>query len=122
VPIVEHREIKTDHRKESAIERDILKWMNETGGFYCVKIHSTGQFDSNSGNYRKRSTYAVNGISDLIAIKDGVVLFLEVKTPHGKQSPDQIKFMKAIRSKGCIYEVLTSVDDAEELVERLFGV
>ena len=119
---VERRVIQGDHRREGAIERDILKWLNSEGGCYCVKIPSTGLFDSAAGGYRPKSAFAVNGISDLIAIRDGRVLFLEVKRPGGKQSADQIKFMKAIRSKGGVYEVLMSVDDAEELIERLFGV
>jgi hypothetical protein len=79
-------------------------------------------FDSTSGNFRKSSPFAVNGISDVMAIRETLVLFLEIKRPGGKQSGDQIKFMKAIRSKGGIYEVLTSVDDAEELIEKVFGV
>jgi len=122
VPIVEYKEIKTDHRKESAIERDILRYLNDGGRCYAWKVHSVGVFDSGSGSYRKSSPFAVNGISDVIAIRDGQVLFLEIKTPHGKQSQDQIKFQKAIRSKGGVYEILTSVDDAEELIEKLFTV
>lgn len=122
-PIVERKELKTsEHRRESAIERDILRWLNERGGFYAFKIHTTGQFDRGTGSYRKHSVYAVNGVSDVVALKDGVVLFLEVKAPHGKQSADQVKFMKAVRSMGGNYEVVTSVEDVEEIAVRLFGV
>jgi hypothetical protein len=122
VPIVEYKTIQGDHKKESAIERDILRWLNDGGRCYAFKVHSVGMFDSTTGNFRKSSPFAVNGISDVICVRDGRVMFLEIKRPGGKQSGDQIKFMKAVRSKGVLYEVLTSVDDAEELIERLFGV
>lgn len=122
VPVVEYKTIQGEHKKESAIERDILRYLNDGGRCYAWKVHSVGMFDSSSGNYRKSSPFAINGISDVIAIRAGQVLFLEIKTPSGKQSVDQIKFMTAVRSKGGVYEVLTSVDDAEELIEKVFGV
>ena len=54
---------------------------------------------------------AYKGISDLIALRQGRVLFIEVKTPRGKQSEEQIMFENAIRSSGGEYILARSVTD-----------
>lgn len=119
---VEHKVIQGDHRRESAIERDILKWLNSEGGFFGFKNNSVGVFDRNNGNFRKSSSYAINGVSDIIALRDGRVFFVEVKTPTGKQSPDQVKFQKAVTTMGCIYVVVHSVEEMQDYSEEWFGV
>jgi Holliday junction resolvase len=103
-------------RREAAIERDCLKWLNTEGGFYAFKKPSIGMFDRSAGAYRKPGPYAVNGVSDIIAIRDGRVLFIEVKTETGKQSADQVKFARAVRVKGCDYIVVRSVEELTEYV------
>ncbi len=62
-------------------------------------------------------TGAVKGRSDLSAIKDGRIYYLEVKTPTGTVKPDQKKFLAVMRDRyGCAAGVVRSVDDALELV------
>ena len=53
------------------------------------------------------------GISDLIAIKGGRVLFIEVKgqSKKAKQSNDQIEFEKKIVSHGGEYVLVRYLDD-----------
>ena len=60
---------------------------------------------------------AYKGISDLIAIKGGRVLFIEVKgqSKKAKQSNDQIEFEKKIVSHGGEYVLVKYLDD---LVKR----
>jgi len=45
------------------------------------------------------------GLSDLTIVKDGVVVWLEIKKPGGKQSPKQIIFQKNIEAAGGNYFV-----------------
>ncbi len=52
------------------------------------------------------------GFSDLFAIKDGRIYFLEVKVKPNKPSPEQINFINQMKSKGCIAGVVYSVDQA----------
>jgi Holliday junction resolvase len=42
-----------------------------------------------------------SGIPDLLAIKDGKAMFVEVKQPKGKLSPIQEFRIKQIKEKGC---------------------
>ena len=85
--------------KESDIQAAIKEYLQWTGWF-CVKIHQS------LGSYR--------GIADLYALKDGVHLWIEVKTPAGRLSKYQEKFRDDILSHGGIYIVARSVDEVEQ--------
>ena len=63
------------------------------------------------------STGAAKGRSDLSAIKDGRVFFLEVKTKTGKASPEQLSFIDTMHERyGCTAGIVHSVEEAVELV------
>ena len=88
---------------ESGIQnaiRDYLRWQ----GWYVVKIHqSLGSF---------------KGIADLYALKDSRSLWLEIKTPRGKQSEHQAAFGCAILAHGGEYAVVRSVEDMERYLRE----
>jgi len=56
------------------------------------------------------------GFSDLIAIKEGKVYFVEVKFGKGKLRPDQKNFIEQMQKKGCVAGAVWSVEEAVELV------
>lgn len=51
------------------------------------------------------------GISDLCAVREGAVLWIECKSASGRLSPTQEQFRADIESHGGIYVVARSVDD-----------
>lgn len=53
-----------------------------------------------------------SGVADLIAVLPGRIVFLEVKTPPGKQSKSQKHFQRTVEELGHAYHVVRSVDDA----------
>jgi len=57
------------------------------------------------------------GISDLIAIKNGKVLFIECKSPKGQLRLDQKKFKESIEASGGIYVVARGYEDVEEVIK-----
>lgn len=57
------------------------------------------------------------GFSDLFAIKNGKIYFIEVKKPSGVIGDDQLNFIKQMQSKGCTAGIVHSVEEAVELVE-----
>jgi Holliday junction resolvase len=73
--------------------KDYLKWQ----GWYVVKIHQS------LGSHR--------GIADLYALKGGRHVWIEVKTPTGKQSEDQVRFQADVEAHGGRYLVAWSVED-----------
>lgn len=57
------------------------------------------------------------GHSDLYAVKDGKIHYLEVKKPGGKVSTEQLNFINIMRDRyGCVAGVVYSVEEAVELV------
>lgn len=63
------------------------------------------------------TTGAVKGRSDLSAIKDGKIVFIEVKTETGKPSDEQIKFINQMQERyGCRAGIARSVEDAVRIV------
>ena len=89
------------------LEKDIQKLIKDyllAKGWFCVKIHQQGK-------------YCFKGISDLIAVKDGITIFVEVKTPTGKLRPEQMSFMEQIQNHGAKYIIARSLDDIREAVK-----
>ena len=58
------------------------------------------------------------GISDLIAVKDGKTVYIEIKTPKGKLSQHQENFRKDIEYHGAEYLVFKDVSDAMSFANR----
>ena len=62
-------------------------------------------------------TGAVVGRSDLSAIKDGKISFIEVKVEPNRPSKEQINFIEQMRERyGCRAGVAYSVEDAVRIV------
>ena len=56
---------------------------------------------------------STNGIPDLMAIKDGVVIFLEVKQPGKKASPLQDHQIEGLIRCGVLAMVVDKLEDIE---------
>jgi hypothetical protein len=84
---------------QSAI-RDFLRWR----GWFVIR--------------HQQSLGSHKGLSDLTAIKHGRTVYIEVKTPNGAQSEDQIGFQADIESHGGTYVVARCVEDVEFLCGR----
>ncbi len=63
------------------------------------------------------SIYGEKGLCDLIAIKNGLTIFIEVKTFKDKQSDDQKIFESRIKNAGGIYILARSLEDVEWLFQ-----
>ena len=65
---------------------------------------------------------AYKGIPDRIAVKNGQVLFIEVKKPMGSKHSDfQIKFQENIEKAGGIYILVKCLDDLIKAIDKLEG-
>lgn len=73
--------------------KDYLRWTN----WFCFHLLQ------GLGNFR--------GAPDLIAIKEGRVLFIELKSKKGKQSPYQIEFQEEIENHKGEYILIRSLDE-----------
>jgi len=89
---------------ESDIKKQIkeyLKW----NGWFCFHILA------GMGMYK--------GIPDLIAIKNGILLFIEVKQAKGRQSLYQKKFQENIELYGGDHIKYILVHNIDELIQNI---
>lgn len=98
---------------EHSIQNAIRLKLSELG--YCVFRANVGKFQTKQGRWF--DTGLPRGFSDLFAVKNGRIYFLEVKTLTGKPSEEQIRFLATMRDRyGCVAEIVRSVDDAVRAV------
>jgi hypothetical protein len=57
------------------------------------------------------------GFSDLFAVKDGRVYFIECKIHPRKPTPEQVQFIERMREQGCRAGVAYTVEEAMEIVK-----
>ena len=61
---------------------------------------------------------ALAGVADLVALAPRALLFIEMKTPKGKQSAYQREFEKKVCALGYQYRICHSLDEYIVTIER----
>lgn len=64
----------------------------------------------------------VGGISDLILVTEGRVVFIELKTGTGVQSKEQRDFQQKVEARGHSYHIVRTETEFRGLVTSLWGV
>lgn len=89
-------------QNETIIRKSIMDELKKSGWFVIYFLQM------GFGQYK--------GMSDLLCMKDGQVIFVECKTPEGKQSPEQIQFQKDCEAHGVTYILARSVYDVKDML------
>lgn len=97
---------------ESVIQNKIRCALSKYG---VVIRMNTGNVQTQSGTYIR---CGVKGMSDLLFVGQGYIAWIEVKTPTGKPSPEQIKFINRMRQLGHRAGIARSVEEALEIVNN----
>ena len=53
----------------------------------------------------------VVGMPDIVAVRDGKYIGIEVKVPGKKQNPNQVEFQRKLEKAGGVYLLVTSVEE-----------
>lgn len=94
---------------------------NETDLMNAIRTKLSGlgfvTFRTNVGKVKMKdgryfSTGLPIGFSDLIAIKDGRIYFLETKMQTQKPTEAQLNFIGQMQKRGCVAGVVYSVEEA----------
>lgn len=115
---------------EGKIQTAVCEYLAKRGVFF-FRTNNQPVFDRKLNNgygaYRSQGKWSAPGLSDIIAITPpagkyggGVFVGLEIKTPRGKQSADQILFAKRCALNNAEYHVIRSLDDVKKL-DYLWG-
>ncbi len=86
--------------KESDIRRQIQDFLRWRGWFVYYNLQGLGCYP---------------GLSDLVAVKGGRVVHIEIKTKTGKQSEKQEDFQADLERAGGTYIIARRIEDVENL-------
>lgn len=92
--------------KETEIQSAICDYLAQRNYFYW-RQNNTGKMPG--GRYAS----VKKGIPDIIVIKAGRFIGIEVKTDEGRLSPDQVEFGRECVRNGGEYVVARSIDDIQ---------
>lgn len=108
---------KAKRVREKDIENLILKYLNILPSTFAWKNNTTGVYDEKRGCYRStKNKWAINGVSDILGIRNGRLLAIEVKTPSGKVTQEQQQFIDRVNKEGGIAGVARSIADARAIL------
>lgn len=100
---------------EDRIQYEIVKYLQSIGVyFFSVPNDAGGR--SVQAMARAKSMGLRAGVSDMVLVLPGRVIFMEVKTEEGKASHLQDVFRDRVRELGHQYEIVRSVDDVKSLL------
>jgi len=105
------------HQKETEIQSAICDYLTLRRIFYYRQNNIPATFIDGTGNrqFRRLPKHTPRGIPDILAIKDGRPIFLEVKAEKGKQSEAQIDFEYSAVKAGAQYAVVRSIEDVQAI-------
>lgn len=98
-------------------ETEIMrKIMVECGDIAVLWRANVGKFYT--ADLRIVTTGLPKGFPDLFGFRlsDNKIIFLEIKTPMGKASHDQINFYNAMRKYGCICGFAKNTQQAKDII------
>lgn len=106
-------------KSESKIQQEIYQWYWNN---FCLPSHENREMIlhiPNENQHRLMSIGVYAGAADLLVTVLGKVLFVEVKTETGKQSPKQKLFEKHCVNVGIPYYLVRSLEEFKELIKQL---
>lgn len=113
-------------KTEARIQQEIVMWFRNN---YCratnnprCQIFSVPNERSNTKEQmRMLATGLLSGVSDLIVMLPGEVLFVEVKDAVGRQSAKQMDFEERTKKLGFEYYLVRSLEDFQKIIQKKFG-
>jgi len=113
-------------KNENSLQAEIYKWYNNT---YCLKSHNPRGLifsipNGGTRNIREAMTFKATGLlkgaSDLIVIlPNSKLIFVELKTEKGIQSPEQNDFQFRVNELGYEYHLIRSLDEFKKILVHL---
>ena len=101
-------------KKETQIQNDIRAELSELG---IVRRNNVGTFFT---AYGSPINIGIPGESDLtLFMHGGKTVFIEIKTPKGRQSQKQKHFQRIIESYGYKYIIMRSIEDARKFIAEV---
>lgn len=110
-------------KTEARIQQELVIWFRNKFG---LKHHNPkylifsvpNESESKTENIYKKSIGLLSGVSDLIVVLNGKIIFVEVKTETGTQSEKQKEFQKDVENLKFNYYIIRSKDEFINLINN----
>ncbi len=112
LPTLRRSQVSADFMTEAQLQSKAFTnfWNNNPhlrGRLFAINQNSHNQIKGAIN----RSLGVLPGVSDMAYLIPGSVVWIEWKTPSGKQSTDQRKFQALVTSLGMQYHIVTSEEE-----------
>lgn len=111
-------------KQEHLLQQQIIQYLHmfnifvfETDVMDGLKFLNTEKQRLAFINYHKQLGY-VKGQPDLVAVMNGKVVFIELKTDKGRQSKEQKEVEQEIKNRGVDYIIIKSLEDLQNYLKK----
>lgn len=103
-------------KSEAELQKSIVEYLNKN--YPQVLVFSV----PNEATYRRRNYFhklgMLSGVSDLILVFLNGVIFIECKTPRGRQSIEQNNFQKRVEALGFKYFIVKDLEELKDIINN----
>ncbi len=112
---------KKPRHRESEIQQACVEWFRLSYPHYIIAAIPNGGSRNviEAANMKREGVLA--GFADLIIICDHKILFVEMKTPKGRQQETQKEFQRKVEALGFHYVVCRSFEEFKTTVTNWLG-
>lgn len=96
---------------EARFQAEVVQYLQSKKIFFFSVPNEAAGKDAAIRMSRLKAMGLRSGVSDLVVLMPGRVVFLELKTATGKQSDSQILFQKKVESLGFQYSVCRNLEE-----------
>ncbi len=95
---------------EIEIQATVCEYLQRKKHFFS-RINNTPIFDQRKNIYRALPKFTRKGFPDILVLWKGFPVFLEIKSPKGRQSPEQKEFQLDCDKQGIEYHLIKDLDE-----------
>lgn len=95
---------------------DYLQILENKGKIFFQRVNNTPMYDPKYKQFRSMPKGSKKGFPDILVIKAGKIIGIEVKTATGKQSKEQKDIENKFKQHGQEYFVVRSLDEVIEIL------
>lgn len=105
---------------EERIQTECYVWFHNSfptfRGLLCCNLNNS---KNKIDGARNKAMGIQKGRSDLVLYWQAKAYHIEMKTPAGEQSPEQIAWQKKVESQGFSYFIVRSLPEFQELIKNI---
>jgi len=115
--MVRELKLKKIEPTESEVLNAVCEYLSAKNYFF-FRVNNVPVFQGDGhggGFFRKLSKWSIAGVPDIIMIYNGDFIGLEIKTPSGRQSPEQKAFETRCKNESGEYYIIRRIEDLIEI-------